>query len=97
MNGAFNLYRGGPRLAHTTKSGKEAVVTTHDISSSESLAQEQQPLTKSRSRRLSEAWKEVKNVAREHHNSVNAAYTAYYGLGAYRAQAVKEMKLRGAY
>jgi hypothetical protein len=94
MNGAFDLYRGGPRLSHSTKPSKNASITTYDLSSNESLASEQ-PLSKSRSSGLGQTWQEIKTMAKEHHQAVNAAHRAYYGLGAYRAQAVKEMGLRG--
>jgi hypothetical protein len=38
-------------------------------------------------RRLSGAWEEVKERAKEHHRAVNEAYQAYYGLGMYRGEA----------
>jgi hypothetical protein len=94
MNGAFDLYRGGPRPSKSDKA--KTTITTYDLSSEESLVEHQAPLMKttSRGRRL---WNEIKRLAKEHHESVNAAYTAYYGLGTYRGQAVKELGLRPAY
>jgi hypothetical protein len=80
--------RGG-RRAGNVPSRRRTTVTTREIVEPETeVGGERRP---GLGRRLSGAWGEVKERAKERHRAVNEAYQAYYGLGMYRGDAAEIM------
>jgi hypothetical protein len=69
----------------TSRSSFESEATrTGSILTQDSLFKEgfEKP-THKESSKAKKAWEKIKKMAREHHESVNAAYQVYYGSGAY--------------
>ena len=71
--------QGGHR-AGNAPSRRHTTIMTREIVEPETKAGERR---RSLGRRLSNAWEEVKERAKEHHRGVNEAYQAYYGVGMY--------------
>ncbi|KAF2190621.1 hypothetical protein K469DRAFT_721525 [Zopfia rhizophila CBS 207.26] len=70
VNAAYSVYYGGGVSASSsTRPSFESARSTSSVDSAKPESN------------MNKAWKAVKKHAKEHHESVNAAYGAYYGAG----------------
>lgn len=73
-------------ISTTRQSFESEATRTGSISTSASLYKEglERTCTQDKSSsKAKKAWEKFKKMAKEHHNSVNAAYQVYYGAGTY--------------
>jgi hypothetical protein len=86
VNNAYSAYYAPGSTSTSTRPSFDS-----KVSASSTLSAHSQSSVKSTSS-MNKAWKAVKRHAKEHHESVNGAYAAYYGAGSSTVPSVAPVK-----